>query len=56
MNISTATGATRQESFVPQFVDGETVQAVATTRFLPGVNYPRRLDETFNERRFTAQL
>ncbi|KAG8897412.1 hypothetical protein FRC00_004306, partial [Tulasnella sp. 408] len=48
-HIPTSTGSTRSESLVPQFVASETVQAVATTRFVPGVSYPRRLgsDPTF---------
>ncbi|KAG9047676.1 hypothetical protein FS837_001752 [Tulasnella sp. UAMH 9824] len=55
-HIPTSTGSTRSESLIPQFVASETVQAVATTRFVPGVGYTRRLDESFGEHRFTAEL
>ncbi|KAG8930696.1 hypothetical protein FRC01_002390, partial [Tulasnella sp. 417] len=56
VNIPTSTGSTRQESLIPQFVAGETVQAVATTRFMPGVDHTRKINETFSEYRFAAEL
>ncbi|KAG8926003.1 hypothetical protein FRC01_009457, partial [Tulasnella sp. 417] len=56
VNIPTSSGRMRQELLVPQFVPGETVQAVATTRFSPGVDNTRRLDGSFGEHRFTAEL
>ncbi|KAG9024238.1 hypothetical protein FS837_005439, partial [Tulasnella sp. UAMH 9824] len=55
-HIPTSTGSTRSESLVPRFVDSETVQAVATTRFVPGVSYTHRLDEFFSQYRFSAEL
>ncbi|KIO18763.1 hypothetical protein M407DRAFT_224787 [Tulasnella calospora MUT 4182] len=56
VNIPTSSGHMRQELLIPQFVAGETVQAVATTRFVPGVDHTRRLDGSFGEHRFAAEL
>ncbi|KAG8899893.1 hypothetical protein FRC00_000733 [Tulasnella sp. 408] len=55
-HIATSAGSTRSESLVPQLVTSETVQAVATTRYVPGVIETHRLDESFGEHRFTTEL
>lgn len=43
-------------TLIPQFIDGETVQAVATTRFVPGADQTHKLEESFNVFRFESEL
>ncbi|KAG8962040.1 hypothetical protein FRC05_005627 [Tulasnella sp. 425] len=55
-NIPTSRGSTREVTLTPEFIDGETIQAVATTRFVPGADYTHELEESFNECRFDSDL
>ncbi|KAG8949929.1 hypothetical protein FRC04_008232 [Tulasnella sp. 424] len=54
--IPTSRGSPREITLIPQFIAGETVQAVATTHFVPGADHTHRLDEAFSEYRFDAEL
>ncbi|KAG8938850.1 hypothetical protein FRC04_007415 [Tulasnella sp. 424] len=56
VDIPTSRGSRRQETLIPQFVDGETVQAITTTRFRPGTDSTDEFEESFTRQRFESEL
>ncbi|KAG9001922.1 hypothetical protein FRB90_011463 [Tulasnella sp. 427] len=54
--IPTSRGSSHQITFNPQFIVGETTQAISTTRYVPGADHTRRLDESFTGFRFESEL